>query len=152
MSIENQGSALVRIHIDRQPRESPNPTTGDALYALAGASPHQELFREESGDREDELVPRGNQAVHVKTDEHFYTEREFKIFVNTRPKETTKRELSFDDVVRLAFENPPSGPNVKFTIVYRNGPKRNPQGNLTDGKSVFVKNGMIFDVTPTDKS
>ena len=47
----------VPIHIDRQAVESPNPTTGAALYAL-GHVPHgYELFREVTGDREDEEVP-----------------------------------------------------------------------------------------------
>jgi hypothetical protein len=142
----------VRIHIDREPKESPNPTTGDALYALGTVAPHYELFREEGRDREDEPVPRGAHVIHLKQDEHFYTQREYKVIVNARPKEVARRELSFDEVVHLAFENPPNGPNIKFTITYRNGPRRNPEGTLTEGKSVFLKNGMVFNVTPTDKS
>lgn len=30
----------VRIHIDREPYESPNPTTGAALYMLGGVGAH----------------------------------------------------------------------------------------------------------------
>lgn len=143
---------LVRVHIDRQAYESPNATTGVALYALGSVAEHYELFREATGDLEDELVPRDGHVVHVAQDEHFYSQREFKIIVNARPKETPKRELSFDEVVRLAFESPPTGPNIKFTITYRNGPRRNREGTLTEGSSVFIKNGMVFNVTPTDKS
>jgi len=37
---------LVRIHIDREVYESPNPTAGEALYEPAHIAEHRELFRE----------------------------------------------------------------------------------------------------------
>jgi hypothetical protein len=43
----------VRIHIDQKPYESPNPTTGEALYKLGHVQPGLELFREVKGDKED---------------------------------------------------------------------------------------------------
>ena len=143
---------VVRIHIDREPKESPTPTSGDALYALANVPENYDLFREAKGDHEDEAVSRNGQVIHLTQDEQFYSQREFKIIVNARPKETPKREPSFDDIVHLAFENPPAGPNIKFTITYRNGPRQNREGTLTEGNAVFIKNGMVFNVTPTDKS
>jgi len=39
-----------------------------------------------------------------------------------------------------------------FTITFRKGPNANPKGTLTEGGSVKVKKGMIFDVTATDRS
>jgi hypothetical protein len=60
--------------------------------------------------------------------------------------------LSFDQIVKLAFENPPSGPNIMFTVTYRNGPPKNPEGTLLEGQSVRIKDKMVFNVTPTDKS
>ncbi len=152
MSPPENAAPVVRIHIDREPRESPNPTSGEALYALANIREGYDLFREAGGDHEDEAVTRNGHVIHLTKDEHFYSQREFKIIVNARPKETPKRELSFDEVVRLAFDSPPIGPNIKFTITYRKGPRRNPEGTLTEGNSVFIKNGMVFNVTPTDKS
>ncbi len=41
----------VRIHIDQTRHQSPNPTTGSALYALGMVKPGFELFREVGGDR-----------------------------------------------------------------------------------------------------
>ena len=152
MNAADSSRHSVRVHIDRQAHESPNPTTGDALYALGSVSQSCELFREASGDGEDEPLPRDGHVVHLTQDEHFYSQRDFKVIVNARPKETPKRELPFDDVVLLAFENPPTGPNIKFTITYRNGPRQNRDGTLTEGHAVFIKNGMVFNVTPTDKS
>lgn len=149
---EAEAKHEVRIHIDREPYDSPNPTTGAALYALGKVGPHRELFREVSGDREDALVPTDQTTIHLKQDEHFYTEKDFTIIVNGRQKIVTNKELSFGEVVRLAFPNPPSGPNIMFTITYRNGPRKNPEGTLLEGGTVKIKDGMIFDVTQTNKS
>jgi len=77
---------------------------------------------------------------------------ESKIIVNGRERITTELELSYDDFVKLAFENPPNGPNVLFTITFRNGPVQNQEGTLIGGHSVYVKSQMIFNVTATDKS
>jgi hypothetical protein len=41
---------------------------------------------------------------------------------------------------------------VQFSVTYRKGPKKNPEGTMTEGETVRIKNGMIFDVTETNKS
>jgi Multiubiquitin len=142
----------VRIHIDRQPYESPDPTTGAALYILGKISGHRELFREVDGDHEDELVPNDAASVRLKKDEHFYSERDFHIIVNARQKVVTQKVLSFAQIVALAFDNPPTAPNLMFTVTYRNVPRQNPEGSLLEGQSVKIKDKMVFNVTPTDKS
>jgi hypothetical protein len=114
--------------------------------------PDYEIFSEASGPHEDDPVPRTADVVHLTQDEHFYTQREFRIIINGTPKETPKRVLSFGELVHLAFANPPSGPNVLFTITYRKGPRRNREGSLLEGQSVFIRKGMIFNVVSTDKS
>ena len=78
--------------------------------------------------------------------------RDFKIIVNAREKTVHSEELTFAEVVELAFNPAPSGPNIVITVTYRNGPKENPQGTLTAGNSVKIKNGMHFNVTATDRS
>ena len=80
------------------------------------------------------------------------------IIVNGREKTVTASELSlngelsFDQVVRIAFDPPPSGPNIIITVTYRNGAGRPLEGRLKAGESVKVQDGTIFNVTPTDKS
>jgi hypothetical protein len=146
----------VRIHIDEKRHESPNPTTGEALYELGGVAAGLELYREVSGDREDRAIKNGPEMVHLKEDEHFHSgppeKKEITIIVNGRKKEETADELSFDQVVALAFNPVPTGPNIMFTITYRHGPHENPDGSLLEGGTVKIKNGMVFNVTPTDKS
>jgi len=78
--------------------------------------------------------------------------QEVTIIVNGRQKEVTARELSFADIIKLAFDNPPSGPNVLFTVTYRRGSGDKPEGTLVEGQTVKVRDGMIFNVTATDKS
>ena len=151
---ENQSEAKheVRIHINRQPYESSNPTTGAALYALGQIGAHQELFKEIGGDREDELIPNDDTKVHLKQDEHFYSQRDFVIIVNGQKKTVITKTVTFDEIVKLAFPTPPSGANILYTVSYEDGPKVNPQGSMKEGQTVKVKNGMIFNVTATDKS
>jgi len=75
------------------------------------------------------------------------------IIVNGREKIVTDDELTFSQVVHLAFDNPPYGANTLFTITYRKGGNENrPEGHLVDGGTVKVKKGTIFNVTATDKS
>jgi hypothetical protein len=74
------------------------------------------------------------------------------IIVNGREKTVEKGVLTFDQLVALAFENPPTGPFICFTITYRRGQGNKPEGTLAEGESVKIKDGMIFNVTATDKS
>ena len=74
------------------------------------------------------------------------------IIVNARKKEVTGTTLSFDQIVALAFDPVPTGPNIMFTITYRRGPHANPEGSLVEGGSVQIKEEMVFNVTATDKS
>lgn len=78
--------------------------------------------------------------------------KEFRIVVNGQQKVVTEHELSFDEVVSLAYDgNPPTGPNWEFTVTYRKA-HGNKQGSLVEGQSVKVQDGTIFNVTGTDKS
>ena len=78
--------------------------------------------------------------------------KEFTIVVNGRKKVVTTEVLTFDQIVALAFDPVPTGPNIVFTITYRRGPRANPEGTLIEGGSVEIKNEMVFNVTATDKS
>jgi hypothetical protein len=146
----------VRIHIDQKPYESPNPTTGEALYKLGHVHVGFELFHEVKGDKEDPEVPEGPESIHLREDEHFHSgparPRKFIIIVNGQQKTVTTKTVTFEEIVRLAFPNPPSGQNILFTVGYEDGPHANPSGSLLPGGKVKVKDGMIFNVTPTDKS
>ncbi|HJU04437.1 MAG TPA: multiubiquitin domain-containing protein [Nitrospiraceae bacterium] len=149
---ENERRAKIRIHIDRDSYESPNPTEGRALYKLADIGQNRDLYRVGDGNHEDVEIPRDDTVIELVQGEHFYSQKEIKIVVNGEEKETSETRLSFDEVVAIAFPVPPTGDNIMFTITYRKGPNASPKGTLTEGNSVKVKKGMIFDVTATDRS
>ena len=78
--------------------------------------------------------------------------KEFTIIVNGRKKEVIGRELSFEQIVNLAYnDNPPTGPNVIITVTYSKG-EDDKQGTLLPGQTVKIKNGMVFNAKATDRS
>jgi len=151
---EVEGKHEVRIHIDQHKYESPNPTMGAALYTLGNVAVGLELYREVSGDREDKPIENGPEIVHLKEDEHFHTgpPKPYTIYVNGEQKEVMTKTVSFAEIVKLAYPTPPKGDNILYTVSYEDGPPANPKGSLKEGETVKVKNGMIFNVTATDKS
>lgn len=75
------------------------------------------------------------------------------IFVNGKPKTVPKNaELTFWDVVKLAFPNPETGEEIQYTVQYTRGNDNKPSGSLVEGQTVKVKKDMEFDVTPTNRS
>ena len=78
--------------------------------------------------------------------------KDITIIVNGRQTAVADKEISFAEIVALAFDNPPTGPNIVFTITFRRGHGNKPEGTLVEGETVKVKEGMIFNVTATDKS
>lgn len=74
------------------------------------------------------------------------------IVVNGRSRGWDEKEITFEQVVAIAYPNPPEGPDVDYTVSYRRGQGSKPVGTLKPNESVKVKDGMIFDVTPTDQS
>ena len=75
------------------------------------------------------------------------------IYVNTTPKIWDQKKITFEQVLALAFDPVPAGPNWEFTVTYRKGGDNSkPEGSLQAGEAVKVKNGMTFNATATDKS
>lgn len=84
---------------------------------------------------------------------HEDKDKNVSIVVNGRAKTWPKNEdITYSQVVRLAFENPPSGDGVQITVQYTRGHGNKPAGTLLEGQAVKVKDGMIFDVTATNRS
>jgi hypothetical protein len=86
---------------------------------------------------------------HEHEDEH---DKKFKIIVNGQEMSATGKELTFEQVVDLAFPGLPQGAGRMYTVTYRRGDGNKPEGSLVAGELVKIKEGMIFNVTPTDKS
>jgi hypothetical protein len=78
--------------------------------------------------------------------------REFKIIVNARERQFRGKEISFNQVVELAFGTVSTNSNIVYSVTYKRGHGNKPEGTMDKGDTVKVKEGMIFDVTQTDKS
>lgn len=75
------------------------------------------------------------------------------IIINGRPRTAPKNDvLTFEEIVALAFDNPPTGDGIQYTIQYSRGHGNKPAGALVEGQSVKAKDGMEFDVTSTNRS
>lgn len=153
---DQEGGRHIRVHIDGRPLELPSPLSGDALYTRAHVAEGQVLYREVTGDREDELVAKELPSIVLVEDEHLYSAHPHKvdhvIIVNARRKTVTGRKITFAQVVRLAFPDGPPTPQTVYTVAYSNGPPRNPEGKMVTGQTVKIRDGMIFDVTETSRS
>lgn len=76
----------------------------------------------------------------------------FNIIVNTRQKTFPGKEISYRQVVLLAWENAEFNDTWEYTVSYSKGEDKKPKGTLTDGSSTHVKEGMVFDVERAYKS
>lgn len=76
------------------------------------------------------------------------------IIVNGRPKEVEQKEITYREVVKLAFPNATFGTNIVYTVTYKGAADDcKPQGQLTpNSHPVKIKNKTKFNVTRTDKS
>ena len=80
-------------------------------------------------------------------------EKTTEIIVNGRPKEVEGKEISFDAVVRLAFDPLPPGADTIFSVTYRKGGNEHrPEGVMVEGDSIKVKKGTTFNVSATNRS
>lgn len=75
------------------------------------------------------------------------------IFINGRPRDVTQKELTFDELVNIAYgPNPPRGELIVYTISWRKSGHDDREEDLLPGQSLKVKDGMVVDVVLTDRS
>lgn len=79
-------------------------------------------------------------------------DKAFDIIINGTPFDVPNDEVSFDEVVDLAYPDGGRGPLITYTVNYYNGGGRPPEGKLIEGEKAKVKDGTVFNVTRTDRS
>lgn len=150
-----KGSETYRFVIDGLDMEWPLPRiTGLNVKRLLGKENEDVEVILERKDIPDQHI---EDVEFIKLDEQGLerlkiASLKISIIVNARPREVNKKQLSFDEIVHLAFESAPVGPNISYTITYRRGPVNNPEGEMQQGSIILIKKGMIFNVTATNKS
>ena len=74
------------------------------------------------------------------------------IIVEATSYEWQKGKITYDEVVTLEVPNYSEHPEITYSIKYKNGHGKKPEGILSPGGSVKVKEGMIFSVSETGQS
>ena len=82
----------------------------------------------------------------------FSRSRTFKVIINGRPRTVEQRELTFEQIVALAFPGEQVTPDTTHTITYTHAVAPKPTGSLHPGETLTIKNGTILSVTATVKS
>jgi hypothetical protein len=93
----------------------------------------------------------------LKEDEHFHSalapEKHYVITVNTDPFVVDHDIVTFDELVKLAYPQPPTGLDPAFTVSFEHANSKPHHGDLAAGATVTVKkHGTIFDVAHTNRS
>lgn len=74
------------------------------------------------------------------------------IIVNASQFNVEKDDISYNEVVTLAFPDFPAHPERSYSVTYERGQGNKPSGILSPGGNVKVKDGMIFYVKHTGQS
>lgn len=93
-----------------------------------------------------------NAVDSASTEKQKDKKKQVTIIVGGQPKEWDKEQISFDQVVQLAYPDATQGDNKIYYVTYENGPKQNREGSMDPGEKVHVQEGMEFVVERGDKS
>lgn len=74
------------------------------------------------------------------------------IIVNGTPHERPKGDITYAEVVTLEVPDYAQHPEITYSVKYKNGHGNKPEGILSPGASVKVKEGMVFSVSETGQS
>lgn len=125
---------------------------GSEIKMLGGIEPTAELYLKGKGSQSDMLIA-DDQSVDLSgpgIEKFVSKESHVVIIVNAREHTWEKHEISYDELVVLAFGQ--VAEKTAYTITYSNGPVENPEGFVVKGQSVIVCNKMNFNVTGTCQS
>lgn len=74
------------------------------------------------------------------------------IYVEGIPHEWPKGEITYDEVVTLEVPDYAQHQEITYSVKYKKGEGKKPEGTLVKGESVKVTNGMEFSVSETGQS
>lgn len=130
--------------------------TGKQIREVAGIDADDKIFLDNKKPYVDNLIEDDEKVDLARPSiERFYTvpvNFEVTILVSGDPHTWNKAQISFEEIIILAYGTYDNNPNVVYTVAFEDGPKQNPEGSMIKGTAVYVKHKMIFHATATDKS
>ncbi|MDA4848620.1 multiubiquitin domain-containing protein [Hoeflea poritis] len=124
------------------------------LRIIGDFSDDQDLYFDSDGDRvieDDEVLSLRRDGVERfrSGDPHDQT---VDIILNGEITAVEKGRLSFSELAKLAFPKLFGRDLICFTVSFTRGPKRRREGVLLEGDKIRIVEGMVFNVSATDKS
>jgi len=92
------------------------------------------------------------EVVDLTIEDDEYKQKEYEIIINGRTKVVKLKELSFFNIVKIAFGEIISDGRKIYTMTFKKGHDCRPEGSLVEGDVIKIKKGVIFNVSATDKS
>ncbi|OMP80148.1 multiubiquitin domain-containing protein [[Flexibacter] sp. ATCC 35208] len=130
--------------------------TGAQIRELGNIPADHELYLDIQDGWQDDLITDDEIVDLAREGKERFVSRppkhDYIIIVNARQKEWKAANISFEQVVVLAFGAYDNNPNIGYTVNYSRGWEPKPEGTMVKNSILRVKNKMIFDVTATDKS
>ena len=81
-----------------------------------------------------------------------HADKPIDIIVNGTSHPVSEDEVSFEQVVEIAYPDGGRGPLIAYTVNFYSSAGRPDTGKLTKNQKIKVKNGTVFNVTRTDRS
>lgn len=154
---EEHGEHVLNFTIDgKEYSWNKEYITGTEIRKLAHIPEENDIWLVIKKPWEDELINNDSRVNLARPEiEHFISKEkhvDVEIIVNGRPVKWDKKQISFVEVITIAYGEYVDKPTMVYTVGYEDGPKENREGSMYKGTTVFVKNKMIFHATATDKS
>lgn len=126
---------------------------GNFLRHLGNIPPDDEIYLKVPKGWDDELIENDEFVNLARPGKEHFESRKFEVclIVNLKEKNWVAKKITYEEVVKLAYPSYDSE-RKNYTVKFTEGPKQNPQGSMSPGDIVNVKNKMTFHVTETNKS
>ncbi len=95
---------------------------------------------------------KGLHGAFDREDGHGHEKKDVVLIVDGTPHPWIKGDISYVEVVTLEFPDFPQHPEISYSVKYKHGPGEKPEGTLSPGSSIKIKNKMRFYVSQTGQS